>query len=151
MAITNKNIRGCIICQNKKISKIVDPILFNAEMSHKDIRTKLDEQHGIMVELSEVKAHARHIFDSDDDYKSKEKNELTRVNSVTTLDLVKEEIARVNLQIESSICEGKDGTLEFLKLEKTKIELLNIKAKLEGEINDNTIVVPEWLKRAEKD
>lgn len=150
MPLKNKGIKGCTLCQNLKISKIADPILFNAEMSHKDLREKLQVQNGYMVELTEIKAHARHIFYEPDDVAEIQSNKLEQVNSKKTIELVNEELAAVCVSIDTYRANGQDNTLEFSKMQKTKIELLNIKAKIEGEINDNVIMVPSWLKDMEE-
>lgn len=149
MVIKNKNIRGCRICQNKLISNVVDPIIYKAEMSDKDLAEKLQTQYGYMVELTEIKAHSRHIFNNDINYNDLETKELVRINTVKTIDLVKEEIARLNVQELQMIEEGKENTLEYNKLVKLKMEYITAKGKIEGEITDTNITVPDWLSRLE--
>lgn len=149
MPLKNKGIKGCTLCQNPKISNIADPILFNAEMSHKDLREKMQVQNGYMVELTEIKAHARHIFFEPDNAKELQSEKFEQVNSKKTIELVNEELAAVCVSLDAYRSNGHDNTLEFSKMQKTKIELLNIKAKIEGEINDNVIMVPSWLKDME--
>lgn len=147
MPLKNKNIRGCVICQNSLISDIIDPILFGAEMSHKDLREKMQLQHGYMLELTEIKAHARHIYYEHDDDPSIRNTEYSEVKEKPTIDIINEELAQVNVDIRTARNEGKDNTIEFSKLLKMKLDLLNLKAKIEGEITDGTIVVPAWLER----
>jgi len=149
MPLKNKNIRGCTICQNHSISDIVDPILFGAEMSHKDLREKLQVQYGYMVELTEIKAHARHIYYEPDDEQEVRAGEFDVVRELPTIDIINEELAQVNVDIKSARREGRDNTIEFSKLLKMKLDLLNLKAKIEGDITDGTIVVPAWLERME--
>lgn len=151
MPLKNKNIRGCIICQNQEISAIVDPILFNAEMSHKDLKERLQNLHGWAIELTEIKAHARHIFYEPDDKPDKVKLALDHVIGKKTIDLVNEELAATIDDINIMRSEGKESTLEFSKLQKTKLELLNIKAKIEGDINDGTVIIPTWLERIDEE
>lgn len=149
MPLKNKNIRGCILCQNKKISAITDPILFNAEMSHKDLRDKLQMQNGFMVELTEIKAHTRHLFMETDEEKVSRKKERAEIKTINTIDIINDELAEINVDIRIAREEGRDNTMEFSKLLKTKLDLMNLKAKIEGEITDGTIVVPAWLERLE--
>lgn len=139
------------MCQNKKISDITDPILFNAEMSHKDLRDKLQMQNGYMVELTEIKAHARHIYMESDKEAPKRKKEREEVKTRSTIDTINDELAEVNIDIQLAREEGRDNTMEFSKLLKIKLELVNLKAKIEGEITDGTIVVPAWLERLENE
>lgn len=149
MPIKNKNIRGCVICQNRSISDVVDPILFGAEMSHKDLKEKLQVQYGYMVELTEIKAHARHIYFEKDEERETRINEYNVVKELPTIDIINEELAQVNVDIKLARNEGRDNTIEFSKLLKMKLDLLNLKAKIEGDITDGTIVVPAWLERME--
>lgn len=149
MPIKNKNIRGCVICQNRSISDVVDPILFGAEMSHKDLKEKLQVQYGYMVELTEIKAHARHIYFEKDEERETRINEYNVVKELPTIDIINEELAQVNVDIKFARNEGRDNTIEFSKLLKMKLDLLNLKAKIEGDITDGTIVVPAWLERLE--
>jgi len=128
VVIKNKNIRGCRICQNKLISDVVDQILYNAEMTDKEVRDKLHGQYGFMVELTEIKAHSRHIFTNDIDYKKLEGDELLRIETIKTIDLIKEEIARLNIQELQMIDEG----------------------KVEGEISDMNFTVPDWISKLEE-
>lgn len=147
MPLKNKNIRGCVICQNKLISDIIDPILFGAEMSHKDLREKMQVQHGYMLELTEIKAHARHIYYEQDSERETRITEYNTVKELPTIDIINEELAQVNVDIKVARNEGRDNTIEFSKLLKMKLDLLNLKAKIEGEITDGAIVVPAWLER----
>jgi len=150
MPLKNKGIKGCTLCQNPKISNITDPILFDAEMSHKDLHEKLRIQNGYMVELTDIKAHARHIFFEPDNTKELQDTKFSEVSTKKTIELVNEELASLCVSLDTYRSNGMDATLEFSKMQKTKIELLNIKAKIEGEINDNVIMVPSWLKEMEE-
>ena len=149
--IRNKNIKGCVICQNLDISKIVDPIIFNAEMAAKDLREKLINQHGLFVEMSEIRAHARHVFIEEFEIPTKCKTELKRINDTSNKELVAEVLSRTNILLQKLIDEGKESTLEFYKLLKEKMSLLSLKAKIDGEISDGVVMVPEWIKKIDDD
>jgi len=145
MPICNKGIRGCVICQNKKISDIVDPIVFGAEMKMADLKEKLENQYGLMCELTELKAHARHVFFIDSDSIDKVSEKKKYVIESKTIDIINDELAELTTAMEGYRRNGQDNTLEFSKMQKTMIELLNMRAKIEGEISDGVIVVPPWL------
>ena len=79
------------------------------------------------------------------------KTELKRINDTSNKELVAEELSRTNILLQKLIDEGKESTLEFYKLLKEKMSLLSLKAKIDGEISDGVVMVPEWIKKIDDD
>lgn len=146
--IRNKNIKGCIICQNAKLAKEIDPILFKAEMSLKTLKEKLENQ-GIFIDASELRTHARHLFYEKDEV-FKEDEEETSIGAVSNVDMVKKLMGKVSKHIKLLETEGKSNTMEHQKLLKQQMELLELKSKLEGDLKPAEVaVLPDWVRKAE--
>lgn len=143
--IKNKCVKGCIICQNARLSTEIDPILFEAKMNIKELREFLMNK-GIFIDIPELKTHVKHIFFESDDRPTLEQ-EIDCVNKLSNIDLIKEALAVIRMKKKRLIKEGQDESQEFDKLVKTESEVLSLKAKMEGELVDkHEFTMPEWIK-----
>ena len=146
--IKNKNIKGCLICQNAQLSKEVDPILFTAGMPLKTLKEKLENEHFIFLDISDMRNHMRHLF-YDKDETVKEIDEVSAMTSVTNVDMTRNLIAKVTKHIKLLEDEGKGNTMEHQKLIKQYMELIELKSKLEGDLKITDVVtLPDWVRRA---
>ncbi len=135
--IKNKKRKTCIICQNPNLSKIVDPILFKAEMPLDSLITKLENQ-GIYLTKEILKKHMTHIY-----YEDEREYEPIKL---TNLELVEIELGRIEKQIEYLVKNGDEGGIQYLNLIREKQKLIELRAKIEGEINQTVNVnIPGWI------
>ena len=66
--VSNKNVKGCVFCQNPDLSAVVDPILFTASIPINELKSKL-ESRGIFVDVhGSQRLHVKHIFFEYDEY-----------------------------------------------------------------------------------
>lgn len=146
LRVVNKNVRGCIICQNPRVYKIVDPMIFGCEMTIKDIITNLSNQD-IIIEEDMLRDHISHIFTVDDDADDGFLED--DIGDMTNLKVVEDAIRKIIIIENDFVRSGDEKTKEFMALQKEKREYLSLKAKLEGELPDevNIRVLPEWIKR----
>lgn len=148
--IRNKNIKGCIICQNVKLAKEIDPILFKAEMSLKTLKERL-ENMGIFIDGSELRTHTRHLFYEKEEI-TNEMDEETQIGAVSNVEMVKKLMGKVSKHIKLLEVEGKSNTMEHQKLLKQQMELLELKSKLEGDLKPAEVaVLPDWVRKAEEE
>jgi hypothetical protein len=152
--IKNKNVKGCIVCQNKKISRITDPIIFRAEMELKTLKEHLETQY-IYVDLATLSNHVKHVFYEEPPdikpapYPLQEREE---VNTKSNLELIKESIASCMALERKFAEEGKTDAKEYFDIIAEKRRLIEMKAKIEGEMKGNEIEIkiPEWVKKIEQ-
>ena len=145
--IKNKNIKGCIICQNIELAAKVDPDLFKASMSLKTLKEKL-ENEGIFLDVSELRTHTRHLFYDKDECVTEE-IESEIIEKATNTDMTKKLIAKVAKHIKLLETEGKGNTLEHQKLIKQQTELIELKSKLEGDLKPAEVaILPDWVRKA---
>jgi hypothetical protein len=153
--IKNKKVKGCIICQNPKISKITDPAIFNAECDLKTLKERL-QSDGFFVDVGVLANHAKHVF-YDDNKEIVEKPvdtslEMLSIENSSNLDIVKEGLANLLKAEKKLMDQGKEGTKEFLEVIVEKRRMIELKAKLEGELQDDdskTIIIPPYIQRME--
>ena len=73
---------------------------------------------------------------------------LTIDPEATNLQSVKKTLAKIEIVENNMLISGQEDNKLFLDLLKRKQEFLTLKAKLEGEINENvSITIPEWIKK----
>ncbi len=154
--IKNKNIKGCIICQNPKIAAIVDPAIFNAECDFKTLKERLASD-GFYVEIGVISNHAKHVFYDDNQEIIPApvdiSLEMVSIENLTNIDIVKEGIANLMRAEKKMLAEGKEGTKGYLEVIAEKRRLIELKAKLEGELQENdgdkTIIIPSYIQKLE--
>ena len=143
--IVNKKVKGCPICQNTYVSSIVDPLIFSCQVRLKDLVVNL-ETRDIYLDEDVLKEHWSHVFAMDED------DALSAVLTIdpeaTNLQSVKKTLAKIEIVENNMLISGQEDNKLFLDLLKRKQEFLTLKAKLEGEINENvSITIPEWIKK----
>ncbi len=152
--IKNKNVKGCIICQNKKISRIADPIIFKATMELKTLKEHLETKY-IYVDLATLSNHVKHVFYEEPvEVKPAPSplQEKAEVDSKTNLELIKESIASL-MALERKLAEeGKTDSKEYFETIAEKRRLIEMKAKIEGEMKGNElkIEIPAWVQKMEQ-
>lgn len=144
--VSNKNVKGCVFCQNPDLSAVVDPILFTASIPINELKSKL-EADGIFVEVADLKLHREHIFfEYDESAETDLDSEIQKIKDSENIDVITEELAKINLLERRMIAEGKENTPTHTKLLREKRELLLLKARLDGEIVDKVEhIVPDWV------
>lgn len=152
--VKNKRVKSCIICQNPDIYSITDPAIFGAECDMKTLKERL-QSDGFYVDLGALTNHAKHVF-YDDNKEIVEPPadlslEMVTINNFTNLDIVKEGLANLLKAEKKLILQGKEGTKEYLDVVVEKRRLIELKAKLEGELQDGekTYVIPPYIQRLE--
>lgn len=149
--IKNKKVKGCVICQNPKISAITDIAIFNAECDWKQLKDRLSTE-GFYIDIGVISNHAKHVFYDDNKEVFVEKPadtslELLQVENSSNLDIVKDGLASILKAEKKLVSEGKEGTKEYLDIITEKRRLIELKAKLEGEIEDGDTkyVLPKFV------
>jgi len=144
--VSNKNVKGCVFCQNPDLSTVVDPILFTASIPINELKSKL-EADGIFVDVADLKLHREHIFfEYDESAETDLDSEIQKIKDSENVDVIIEELAKINLLERRMITEGKENTPTHTKLLREKRELLLLKARLDGEIVDKVEhIVPDWV------
>lgn len=152
--IKNIGEKGCMICQNPEISAITDPIIFNAECDLKTLKERL-ESDGFHVDARVLSSHVKHIFldtnkeviESPVDTES----EKFVINNSSNLELVKDGLANIIRAEKKLLLNGKEDTKEYLDIIVEKRRIIELKSKLEGELNDDTgkVTVPVYIKMLE--
>lgn len=152
--IKNKKIKGCIICQNPEISSITDPIIFKAECDWKTLKDRL-QSNGFYIDVGVISNHSKHVFydDNKEQFGRPMDNSLEKleVDNSTNLDIVKDGLANLLRAEKKLIIEGKEGTKEYLDIITEKRRLIELKAKLEGELEegDTKCPMPQFIKLME--
>lgn len=151
--IRNKNIKGCIICQNEAISNIVDPLIINAEMDLKTLKEHL-QTHDFYIDQHTISAHTKHVFVEDiiQPPKPDTELELGEITLSSNLDIIKDTIASLIRLERKMMRDGKENTKEFFALLSEKRRLVEMKAKLEGELDakeNNVYVLPQYIEKLE--
>ena len=148
--VSNKNVKGCVFCQNPDLSAVVDPILFTASIPINELKSKL-EVDGIFVDVADLKLHREHIFfEYDESAETDLDSEIQKIKDSENIDVITEELAKINLLERRMILEGKENTPTHAKLLREKRELLLLKARLDGEIVDKVEhIVPAWVQYIE--
>lgn len=153
--IKNKKVKGCVICQNPKIAAISDPAIFNAECDWKQLKDRLATE-GYYVDVGVISNHAKHVFYDDNKEVFIEKPsdtslELLQVENSSNLSIIKDGLASILKAEKKLVAEGKEGTKEYLDIIIEKRRLIELKAKLEGEIDDGDKVfaIPAFVRAME--
>lgn len=145
--IKNMNVKGCVICQNPRLSEIIDPILFEAETNVKDLKDILEDQHFIYLDTSQIATHVKHIFYEEKDSTNEVEKLVEKVKQSKNPDMIAEAIAYIQFKKYKLIEYGRDDSRDFNNLQKLESELLNLKAKVDGDLVEKVEVsVPEWIK-----
>lgn len=141
--ILNKNFKGCPICQNKRVSAIVDELIISCEVRIEDLLINL-ETYNIYIDKDVMKEHWSHVFTMDED------DILMKVLTIdpdaSNLESVKKTLAKIEIVENNMLMSGQEDNKVFLDLLKRKQEFLTLKSKLEGDLHEGlSIVVPEWI------
>ncbi len=95
--VSNKNVKGCVFCQNPDLSAVVDPILFTASIPINELKSKL-EADGIFVDVADLKLHREHIFfEYDESAETDLDSEIQKIKDSENVDVIIEELAKINL------------------------------------------------------
>jgi hypothetical protein len=91
--------------------------------------------------------HREHIFfEYDDSAETDLDIEIQKIKDTENVDVITEELAKINLLERKIILEGKENSPTHAKLLREKRELLLLKARLDGEIVDKVEhIVPAWV------
>lgn len=147
--IRNKNIKGCVICQNPRISNETDEILINASMSFKSLREHL-ENRGIYLDYSALKEHAKHIYIETSPVLEEIQRTFEIVKNKPNEALINELLAALDFKLKDLIKNGKDESIEYVKLSKIKLETLMLRAKITGEVKEKIeIIIPDYIRKME--
>ena len=72
--------------------------------------------------------------------------EIQKIKDTENVDVITEELAKINLLERRLVLEGKENSPTHAKLLREKRELLLLKARLDGEIVDKVEhIVPAWV------
>lgn len=146
LKVTNMKVKGCPLCQNPRVSGIVDPLIFECEITFKELIVNLENQN-ICVESDMLRDHYGHVFavnENEEDYSVTLKTD----PNMSTIDIAKDSLKKILILEKNAILEGKTDTKEFIGLLKEKRDTLTLIARLEGELNENiSITIPEWITR----
>lgn len=146
LRVVNQRIRGCPMCQNPRVSAVADPLIFSCECTVSDMMLNL-EANCIYVDEDMLRDHITHVFAVDDETDDAILNLKTDASG-TNLELVIDSLNKIIIIENNLLISGKGDTKEFMDLLKKKQEYISLKAKLEGELTENTtIVIPEWIKK----
>lgn len=147
LKIVNSHQKGCSLCQNPRVSAIVDPLIFECGITFKELLMNL-ENRDICVEPDMLRDHYGHVFAVDEDEEDYSVTLKTDPN-MSTIDIVKDSLKKILILEKNSILEGKTDTKEFISLLKEKRDTLTLIARLEGELVDTTTIniIPEWIKK----
>ncbi len=78
---------------------------------------------------------------------------MVSIENLTNIDIVKEGIANLMRAEKKMLAEGKEGTKGYLEVIVEKRRLIELKAKLEGELQENdgdkTIIIPSYIQKLE--
>lgn len=151
--IRNKNIKGCIICQNEGIAEIVDSLIINAEMDLKTMREHL-QTYDYYIDAGTLQNHIKHVFIEDvvappHHNNATEKDEIVLASN---LDIVKDTLASLIVLERKYLNEGKENTKEFFAILSEKRRMIEMKAKLEGELDskdDGVFKLPAYISKME--
>lgn len=150
LRIVNQKIRGCPMCQNPRVSSVADPMIFSCESTVSDMLLNL-EANGIYVDENMLRDHITHVFAVDDESDDAILNLKTDASG-SNLDIVIDSLNKIIIIENNLLISGKGDTKEFMDLLKKKQEYITLKAKLEGELTENTtIMIPDWIQKVKSE
>jgi len=146
--IKNMGVKGCIICQNPRLSKIIDPILFEAETDIKGLKDQLEDEYFIFLDIKQLSAHMKHIFYEEDDSTEEIEKLVNKLKQTKNKDAIAEAIAHVQYKKHKMVKTGRDESKGFYNLQRLESELLSLKAKVDGDLVEKVeVTMPEWVKK----
>lgn len=149
--VRNKNVRGCQLCQNPEISTVTDDIIYNCRMTPNELVANLEARQ-IYVDIDTIRIHITHVFATDDEDEEDITLSLKVDANMSNLEIVKDGLTKILIIERNLLREGKADSKEFLALLKEKINLLNLKSKLEGDLPPETatFALPPWIQKVPK-
>jgi len=129
-------------------------MIYNAECDIKTLKERL-ESDGYHISISAINKHVSHI------YLDTNKNviepptdiemEKFTISNSSNLDIVIDGLANIIRAEKKLLLNGKEDTKEYLDIIIEKRRIIELKAKLEGEIDDTTskIIIPSYIERLE--
>jgi hypothetical protein len=122
-------------------------------MDLKELKLHL-ESRDIFVDISDLRAHTKHIYyDDTKTFRQNVNDGAAKIKVTPNRELIVEALSTIRAKKDSLIDNGRDDSVEFVKLAKLELDILSLKAKIDGELIDKTEIrrVPEFIQKIKEE